>query len=559
MRYLNFYKNYLQIQNTKFLNGFWFWLRRIPIIGKKLSPSFYGMQDLKTIILLLLKWLTFPLVMIKSSFTILIGWLVAYGVKNFSLQGEEIVWSSFRGDYPDIFHWTLTLFVIFCVLTQVNVLLATGNTLFRGIRFAKMFRLSYSKTLQTVYRIDSVQRSLTYLLPLGILGLLYHQSLVALLLPISFRLVAMNLSIFLVAQKGWLKVLICYRKKWGKALITIGLFLLSLFSLVYMTLIHTFYWTNFWAWFCFGLALLSCYLTRHIGFSKAFIQSIFINMTLMDQAVADAKNNQNTAGFKAAQRASQKIEVTDSVDLFDKFSGIQLLNRLLFKRYQKIFKKKLGYRLGGLGILFIVICAIYGYLIIRFGKADYLSFHQVGQVLPSIFFIMYLIALSKEIVAIYYLKCDQAMLHYPFYRTKQTILRSFVGRLGQLFLVNTLIVAGLFLNVFAAMLLFGRGIPLTFYGLIIVYGIAVNVLFSFHELFLYYLLQPFDQKGQMKNPIFGVIAGLFYFFCVQNYSFANLFKSPILYVMAISAIIVTYMIIGLVIVWRKAPKSFRLK
>jgi hypothetical protein len=50
--------------------------------------------------------------------------------------------------------------------------------------------------------------------------------------------------------------------------------------------------------------------------------------------------------LKAAQKSSQKIEVTDEQELFDKFSGIQLLNRLLFKRYRKIFKEKLFYRLG---------------------------------------------------------------------------------------------------------------------------------------------------------------------------------------------------------------------
>lgn len=60
--------------------------------------------------------------------------------------------------------------------------------------------------------------------------------------------------------------------------------------------------------------------------------------------------------------------MTDEQELFDKFSGIQLLNRLLFKRYRKIFKKKLFYRLGGLGLAFLIILGVYAYLVIRFGK-----------------------------------------------------------------------------------------------------------------------------------------------------------------------------------------------
>ena len=115
-----------------------------------------------------------------------------------------------------------------------------------------------------------------------------------------------------------------------------------------------------------------------------------------------------------------------------------------------------------------------------------MTFNQVGNILPSIFFIMYLASISKEVVAIYYTKCDQAMLNYPFYRTEQTILQSFIGRLKQSFILNTPIVVALFINVFLGILLFGKAIPLSFYGLIFFYGVAVNLLFSFHELFLYY-------------------------------------------------------------------------
>ena len=151
------------------------------------------------------------------------------------------------------------------------------------------------------------------------------------------------------------------------------------------------------------------------------------------------------------------------------------------------------------------------------------------------------------------------MLNYPFYRTEQTILQSFIGRLKQLFMANTPIVVGLFVNVFAGILLFGKDIPLSFYGLIVFYGIAVNLLFSFHELFLYYILQPFDRDGNTKNPIFTMINGIFYYFCIQNYQIANRFKQTTSYVLIISIIIVVYVSLGLIIVKLKAPKQFKLK
>ena len=97
------------------------------------------------------------------------------------------------------------------------------------------------------------------------------------------------------------------------------------------------------------------------------------------------------------------------------------------------------------------------------------------------------------------------------------------------------------------------------YGLIVFYGIAVNLLFSFHELFLYYILQPFDRDGNTKNPIFTMINGIFYYFCIQNYQLANRFKQTTSYVLIISIIIVVYVSLGLIIVKLKAPKQFKLK
>lgn len=559
MPYLNFYKNYLQIQTTEFLNGLWFWLRRIPLIGQSISPKFYGMRDLKTVILVIFKWLSLPLTVLKKSVLVFIAWLVAFGVKNLSLQKEIVLWDTFRIDYPEIFHWTLTIFLLFCVFEQLSFVMASSSSLFKGIAFAKMFRLSYGDTLKKLNRINLVHSLLAYVFPLGILGLIYHQSFVAIILPSSFRLLALNLALFLVSKNWWVNVLDSYQKKIFKYSYNLVIFGGGLFGLIYLTLIHMLEWTALSAWFILILASVSFLLSQKKKLSQRFIQSIFRNLAHHEQIVTEAKSNQSNTGLKAAQKSSQKIEVTDEQELFDKFSGIQLLNRLLFKRYRKVFKKKLLYRLGGLGLTFLLILGIYGYLAIRFGKTDYLTFNQVGNILPSIFFIMYLASISKEVVAIYYTKCDQAMLNYPFYRTEQTILQSFIGRLKQSFMVNTSIVVALFVNVFAGILLFGKDIPLSFYSLIVFYGVAVNLLFSFHELFLYYILQPFDREGNTKNPIFTVINGIFYYFCIQNYQFANRFDKTTTYVLTISIISVVYVSLGLIIIKLEAPKRFKLK
>ncbi|MDN5468770.1 MAG: hypothetical protein L0F89_08105, partial [Lactococcus raffinolactis] len=67
------------------------------------------------------------------------------------------------------------------------------------------------------------------------------------------------------------------------------------------------------------------------------------------------------------------------------------------------------------------------------------------------------------------------------------------------------------------------------------------------------------RDGNTNNPIFTMINGIFYYFCIQNYQLANRFKQTTSYVLIISIIIVVYVSLGLIIVKLKAPKQFKLK
>lgn len=558
--YFTFYANFIQIQSTEFLNSLWFWLRRLPLVGKKISPKFYQMIDLKTALLILMKWLYLPITVIKKGLLLLLAWLVAFLAKYFFMASDTQLLSTLNIKAPEVFNWTITIFIFFCLFERLNFLDASGKTLFSLIDFAKMYQLSYSDTLKKYYRINLIMSSLAYLLPLFLFGWFYHQILIAVVLPFACRLFFLNISMVIVAQKYWLKVIDwlhgeIVRWIYGFAILIIGGFLV-----IYFTLFQSIIWSKLIMLCLSLLAVFSYFWANQVTFSQGFIQRIFIKQAYRNEAYAKAKTNQGSTGILAAQKASQKIEATDESALFKRYSGIQLLNHLLFKRYQKVFSKKLLLRLGFLVGLLMIIIGFYFYLKLTNSQNTMLmDSNQVTKILPSLFPIVYFLNLSKEIVAIYYLKCDKAMLNYPFYRTKSTILDSFLGRLKQSFIVNTPIIIGIFLNIFAVILLFGKAISPSIYGLIIFYGIAMNLLFSFHELFLYYILQPFDLEGKAKNPAFQFINWIFYFFCIYNYSFESFFSNTVLYVLIISIIIVLYVSFGLLIVRLKAPKTFKLK
>ncbi|MDR1605908.1 MAG: hypothetical protein LBS41_02215 [Streptococcaceae bacterium] len=573
--YLKFYKHYTLIQNTTRLNGLWFWLRRLPLVGRKLSPTFYGLDDLKLVLLVILKWLALPSFIIKKSFLVLLAWLFPFMIKVLQACGmkallldnsDKVFIKALRTAIasPDVFQWTLSLFLFACLMSQVNFIEASGKEAFEAVTFAKTFQLSGSDTLKKMNRIKLLLSSLAYLLPLAILGLRYHQLFVAVCLPIALRIVGINSSIFLVTHEWWTSWLARQQKKKTSWIGLNSLLVLSCFLiLIYGTVIRTWHWSSLLTGVMIVISVLSFGLAKGRLIPHDFIRLITGYVWRREAAVLKMKQGkgQTNQGFSAAQKTSQQLEVTDESDLFKRFAGTQLLNHLLFKRYRPIFIKKLRRRLSIMLALLVVIVGSAAYLTWLKGMStEQLTAAQASLILPpTVFSIMYFMSLSKESVAIYYLKCDQALLNYPFYRTKTAILQSFLARWQQAFLLNMPLTLALFANFFAILLLFGKGIPLSFYALVLFYGITVTFLFSFHDLFLYYIFQPYDQSGQNKNPAFKAIDGLFYFFCIQNFQISNAFKNSIAYVLSISILIVIYVITGLVLIRLRASKTFKLK
>src|SRR5574337_2054228 len=152
---------------------------------------------------------------------------------------------------------------------------------------------------------------LAYIFPLGILVLIYHQTFIALILPSSFRLLLLNLALILVSQNWWLTVLDKSQKKIFKYMYRGVVFGGGLFSLIYLTTVHTVVWTPLLAWLILLLAIASFLLSWKMTLSQGYIQRVFQNKVLQEQIVAEIKSNQSNTGMKAAQKSSQKIEVTD--------------------------------------------------------------------------------------------------------------------------------------------------------------------------------------------------------------------------------------------------------
>ncbi|HEM6574338.1 TPA: hypothetical protein U2E57_000093 [Streptococcus suis] len=235
--------------------------------------------------------------------------------------------------------------------------------------------------------------------------------------------------------------------------------------------------------------------------------------------------------------------------IFSSLSGMTYLNALLFDRYRSVLTKKLHFRLG---CLLAIVLFIEG---IRWFSKDDIQISNTNYIegLPFAFMVMYAASMGKAVAQMVFVNCDISMLHYPFYREAKTIIAGFHYRFLQTVKLNVAFSGSLLL----ALIIFTRAqLPIETYLLTALLLLSLTALFSFHDLFIYYILQPFTKDMEVVNPVYKFLSGALYWVAYLN---IKLDLGSHLYILLISIAMITYVSIGYWILLKKAPQTFRLK
>ena len=176
--------------------------------------------------------------------------------------------------------------------------------------------------------------------------------------------------------------------------------------------------------------------------------------------------------------------------------------------------------------------------------------------LPYFLFIMYLINRGQVVTQAMFMNCDHSMLTYRFYRQPKAILGLFSQRVKSVVAINLvpagIIAAGLPLLLY---LTGGTDNPVH-YVVLFTSIIAMSIFFSVHHLVLYYLLQPYNVNLEAKSATYGIVNMATYFVCC----FAMGQRLPIMaFGTVMIAFCVLYICAALLIAYRYAPKTFKLR
>ena len=181
---------------------------------------------------------------------------------------------------------------------------------------------------------------------------------------------------------------------------------------------------------------------------------------------------------------------------------------------------------------------------------------NLTAMLPSFVFIMYSITVADKSCRAMFYNCDKDLLRYAWYRKPKVILRSFGIRLRRVALYNGLVAGALCLAAAGFCLISGTGIFTADLALFCAALLLLSLLFTAHHLCLYYIFQPYSESLKTKNPLFSGIHAAMYllcFACLQIEVGGSFFTAVLL------GFTVLYIAAALVLVYFRAPRSFRIK
>lgn len=516
------------------INGLYYYLRKIPVIGKKLPTSFYGTYDLKEVLYYFGVFLS-----ITQKFFFKFLWLGLYSGL------ASIVGNMTKASQPDLtfFLWFIAVILMTDFYGGIYDILEPKH-----VTFVDYYQISRYSFARSIHLVEIAYDGLAYL-PAFIVGTIvggfpWYSPIIGVLMYLTFytlfrylgRLCFMMEKIVksvmtIVVELLFIGILILvFKENW------VPNFIHLVFSPVSLVVMSILCFTAFW-------------LLLHYSKENDYITNMFERSYKQEAAVQKSFSSSNTH-LAEGIAIQDKIEMQDTAGL-ENLKGESYLNALLFKRYSRVLFKSVRSKVIGIVIVGLLISGISLYT----GEM-LLSEKTLIGMLPLLFFIMYWLAFGKKIVQLCFVNCDLFMLNYPFYRESQSILRGFMYRLRLTLKYNSVLTVSIFLMVFLYNLVNGGKLSLTFFALLILELVALTVLFSFHELFVYYLLQPFTSDMEVKNPLYSVISWLFYIFAYMN---MNIDFAGWGYILFVSIVSILYVLIGLVVIWRLAPRTFKLK
>lgn len=210
--------------------------------------------------------------------------------------------------------------------------------------------------------------------------------------------------------------------------------------------------------------------------------------------ITQVKKDAQFSNVKLKDKEFTNMELRGS--LLDKKEGFAFINDLFFKRHRRILNKTIKLQLLVIALLFPL--ALFASTLVPDFHTAYIKVIQNS--FPAFIFALYLLSNGQKATKAMFYNCDLSLLHYGFYKTSGAVLTTFTIRTKHLIMSNILPSALFSVELILLDLILG-GSGVTFVPVAIML-LVISIFFVVHNLFLYYIFQPYTTDLNVKNPFY---------------------------------------------------------
>lgn len=535
----NFFLKSAEYDIRTILNMALYYFRKIPVLNWLAPGSSYKNESLKKTLVFLSPLAILIFSVFRSLFNI--GILAL-----FALWGKLIISIFKEMAYRDVF---LNLALVVSILEFSKCFFINNKD--KSLIYYNLFKVDPRTIFIANHFINLPIKTLASFLALALVGRLAGFSL-NLALSLAF------LSYLASSIYNYINARLLARKVLSESRLTklgflaVLLMLVAFTAMVFFNISAEFLLENFY----FKLGMLVLGLLSLIGLMKFSDYSIILNDLSQDYQNITTYNDKKKEAIAKANKLKVEDFEASKAHLNKNLSGYKLLNELFFQRHRRHILKPIIMKASILAVI-VLILIVLPFIPIKGLQeeipADYgsLLVKRLTGILP---FVSYLLFVNESIIRTMFANCDQALMQYGFYRRPKDLLKMFFLRLQKLVLWNSLVLLpGL---VFLILMNKVHSAGLEDCIILGVQFLALWVFFSVHTLFLYYIFQPYNDAQEAKSPIYFIINLAVYYVCYFTMQLG--LEGPLIAPIFIGASLV-YSILALVLVYKLAPKTFKVK
>ncbi|MEG1550642.1 MAG: hypothetical protein RR355_00045 [Oscillospiraceae bacterium] len=297
----------------------------------------------------------------------------------------------------------------------------------------------------------------------------------------------------------------------------------------------------------FAISIVTCIFAVRYLFKFDRYHIVFKNLLNAKNVIFEFNQD-----GEASTHSSISKDLESKKAVASKKQGYALFHEIFVKRHRKILTKSAKRTAE---IFAAVLAVLIAAALLSEQISDQIN-AGILQYLSLFVLIMYFVNRGQMITNAMFMNCDHSMLVYRFYRQPKAILELFSLRLKTMITINlipsSVIAIGLPLMLYISG---GTDNPLN-YVILFATIISLSIFFSVHHLVIYYLLQPYNVELKPKSGLYRIASMGTYFAC---FYIAKIHMSTFAFGLSVIGFTVLYVIVALILAYKFAPKTFRLR